>query len=282
MRGHVIPAAEAASLGPADRDLGVDVPDVGRLARCLRCDMWVRTAAPAPDAARWPTLPPLAALPKPRRGKPLHDAILLRLVAIDRAVHFVAFSLIALAVLFLMAKLGTVHSLATDLIRNMNSSVGEAGHGGSWLDHELPKLARLDAGSLRTVLVASVAYAAVEGTEAIGLWFERRWAEYLTVLATAGFLPLEIDELTKRVSVLRVLALVVNLVILVWLVWSKRLFGLRGGAAALHEDTDWATLLGGSDTAPVNRASRKRRAELSGTARGTTMASADEPEHQSA
>jgi hypothetical protein len=54
----------------------------------------------------------------------------------------------------------------------------------------------------------------------------KRWAEYLTAVATAGFLPFEIYELTKQIPVLRVLALVVNMVILVYLVWAKRLFGI--------------------------------------------------------
>ena len=62
--------------------------------------------------------------------------------------------------------------------------------------------------TIRLLLVVAVAYAVVEGTEAVGLWFEKRWAEYLTVLATAGFLPLELHELTVRVTVLRVLALI--------------------------------------------------------------------------
>ena len=41
-----------------------------------------------------------------------------------------------------------------------------------------------------------------------------------------GFLPLEIRELVERVTVLRVGALIVNLALIVWLVWNKRLFGV--------------------------------------------------------
>ncbi len=259
MRGHVAPAAQAARLRAEDHDLGTDTADGWRLARCLRCDMWVRTVPPAAGTARWEELPSIADLPKPRRGRILHDAILLRVVAIDRAVHAVAFSLVAAAVGVLMVNLTSVHDVATTLIRNLNHSVGEASHGpgGSWLDRELPRLARLEPGALRAVLAVSIAYAVVEGTEAYGLWRERRWAEYLTVLATAGFLPLEIHELTQRITVLRVLALVVNVAILVWLVWSKHLFGVRGGPATLAGSTDWPAVLAGSDTAPVNSSGRR-------------------------
>ncbi len=78
-------------------------------------------------------------------------------------------------------------------------------------------------------------YAVVEGVEAVGLWRERRWAEYLTAAATVGFLPFEIIELSKRVTAFRIGALALNLAVLAWLVWNKRLFGIRGGAAALEE-----------------------------------------------
>jgi len=71
----------------------------------------------------------------------------------------------------------------------------------------------------------------------------RRWAEYLTAVATAGFLPLEINELLDRVTILRVLALVHHVAILVWLVWNKHLFGLQGGEATLIEATDWSEIL---------------------------------------
>ncbi len=85
----------------------------------------------------------------------------------------------------------------------------------------------------------------VEAVEAVGLWHERRWAEYLTALATAGFLPFEVDELIKRVTVFRVSALVINGAILVWLVWKKRLFGIGGGVEALrHEEIDRDALFG--------------------------------------
>jgi uncharacterized membrane protein (DUF2068 family) len=66
----------------------------------------------------------------------------------------------------------------------------------------------------------------LEGTEAVGLWKERRWAEYLTAVATAGFLPFEIIELSKKVSPLKVGTFVVNIAILVYLIWAKRLFGV--------------------------------------------------------
>ena len=92
MRGHVAPAARAARLRPDDVTIGVDAADGTRLSRCFRCDMWIRLAVPAGDDIAYDVVPPLDELDLPRRGKPLQDAILLRLVALDRAVHAVIFA----------------------------------------------------------------------------------------------------------------------------------------------------------------------------------------------
>jgi uncharacterized membrane protein (DUF2068 family) len=99
-------------------------------------------------------------------------------------------------------------------------------------------------GTLVVLIVISLVYTVLELVEAIGLWHERRWAEYLTAIATAGFLPFEIIELTRRVTVIRVGALVINLLILFWLLYRKRLFGIAGGGKTLtHERVDPTVLL---------------------------------------
>lgn len=80
----------------------------------------------------------------------------------------------------------------------------------------------------------------------MGLWYQRRWAEYLTFIATALFLPLEVYELTSTVSPFKVTALLINLAIVIYLVSAKRLFGIRGGAAAeranRERDVGWPAL----------------------------------------
>jgi hypothetical protein len=89
-------------------------------------------------------------------------------------------------------------------------------------------------------------YAALEGTEAVGLWLGRRWAEYLTFIATVVFVPYEVWELTKSISWLKILALVINVLIVIYLLYAKRLFGLRGGGKAeraeRERDTGWRAI----------------------------------------
>lgn len=104
----------------------------------------------------------------------------------------------------------------------------------SFFVRELQHVADVKKHTLTVLLTTATFYAVIEGAEAFGLWRQRRRAEYLTAIATAGFLPLEL-ELADRVSIGRVLALVVNLAVLAYLLWAKRLFGLNGGA---HRDED--------------------------------------------
>lgn len=246
MRGHVTPASAAARLRPEDRELGVELADGRRMARCLRCDVWVEGFPPVgDDAAAYEVVPPLSELDKPRRGRPLRDAIVLRVIAIDRALHSLIFGLLAVALIFLDTKLFDLQSFARDAADRLDGVASNTGPHASHdvLSRELHKLANLDRGTVTTLAITATAYAVIEGVEAVGLWLERRWAEYLTVVATAGFLPFEIRELMDRVTVLRLAALVVNVAILVYLLYAKRLFGLRGGAAALHEQIDWDAVL---------------------------------------
>lgn len=73
--------------------------------------------------------------------------------------------------------------------------------------------------------VIAIAYGALEGAEGYGLWRRRRWAEYLTVIATSLLFIPEIYELTKRLSGLKIAALLVNLAIVVYLIVRLRRYG---------------------------------------------------------
>jgi uncharacterized membrane protein (DUF2068 family) len=82
----------------------------------------------------------------------------------------------------------------------------------------------LGAGPRRVQLlgVSAFAYAALFAVEGIGLWLQKRWAEYLTIVATSSLLPLEIYEVINRVTVLRVAVLLSNAAIVAYLVWRVR------------------------------------------------------------
>lgn len=75
------------------------------------------------------------------------------------------------------------------------------------------------------VRFVSLAYAALFTAEGIGLWRERAWAEYLTIVTTLSFLPFEVVEVLRRTSALGVAVLVSNLAVAIYLivcVWRLR------------------------------------------------------------
>jgi uncharacterized membrane protein (DUF2068 family) len=72
--------------------------------------------------------------------------------------------------------------------------------------------------------IGAILYALLEGTEGVGLAMRRRWAEYLTVIATGLLIPYEAYEVIHRATLFKVGALVLNLAVVGYLAYRKRLF----------------------------------------------------------
>ena len=66
------------------------------------------------------------------------------------------------------------------------------------------------------------AYAALFTVEGIGLLMRKRWAEWLTIVATASLIPFEIYEIVKEATALRIATLVVNILVVAYLAWRVK------------------------------------------------------------
>jgi uncharacterized membrane protein (DUF2068 family) len=75
---------------------------------------------------------------------------------------------------------------------------------------------------LRALGIVAFLYAALFLVEGTGLWRGRRWAEYLTVIATCSLVPFEIYELIRQVTWLRTAALVINVAVVIYLIYRLR------------------------------------------------------------
>jgi uncharacterized membrane protein (DUF2068 family) len=75
---------------------------------------------------------------------------------------------------------------------------------------------------LKAASVGTFLYAALLLTEGVGLLLRRRWAEYLTIVATSCLVPLELYEISLGVTVAKIWVLVINIVIVAYLVWEIR------------------------------------------------------------
>jgi uncharacterized membrane protein (DUF2068 family) len=247
--GHVLFGTDAAELRPEDHLLIREEEIRGhpiRFHRCLRCDSWIALPSPADPARQYP--PARGEIVVPLRGKALRDKVVLRVIAIDRVIHFLILMLLGVLVLLIA---NNQHSVRASFYRVVTDLGLGVGGGPVQNDHvgllgEFNKLLSLRSGKLRLVGAAFMVYGAMEGIEAIGLWFAKRWAEYLTFLATTILLPLEVYELVKKVSATKLIGFILNLAVVLYLLYAKRLFGLRGGGKVDEEERakaiSWETL----------------------------------------
>jgi uncharacterized membrane protein (DUF2068 family) len=88
-----------------------------------------------------------------------------------------------------------------------------------WL---LAKLPMVNDRKLKELSVGTFFYAAIFLTEGMGLAFHRRWAEYFTIITTASFLPLEVYEIIRHATLAKEVALVINIVVVLYLVRELR------------------------------------------------------------
>src|ERR1700683_2519168 len=191
------------------------------LGCALNCDSWLAPPRPDPPERKYPS--PREEVELPLRGKAQRDRYVLRLIAIERVFHFLALGAFAAAVLLFANNRAVLNQHFTAILKTLQGGLGgpvaSSTHG---VVHDLRSLFAISITSLYLVGVAIAAYALLEGVEAVGLWLGRRWAEYLTFVATIVFVPYEIYELTKSVTALKAVALVINLAIVAYLLISKR------------------------------------------------------------
>jgi|SRR5689334_4215983 len=96
----------------------------------------------------------------------------------------------------------------------------------------------------------AIAYGSLFGVEGVGLWKGKRWAEYVTVISTGVLIPFEVYELTRRFTLVRVGALVVNIAAVIYLIYR-----LRHPRADSHDPGSSDVALPGS---PIHAAGSRR------------------------
>jgi uncharacterized membrane protein (DUF2068 family) len=198
----------------------------GTAWRCLRCADFI----PGDPGGHGPA----SSAPSVRRGQEVRSALILRVFAIERFVRALAFLGLAYGLWrFRTARQSISASFNRELpiLRELFSQFGYR------IDHS--KLVGLVQHALTlstrsiTLLAAGLAvYAVVEVVEGAGLWLARRWGEYFAMVATSVGLPLEIYDLTRKVTATTLIFFAINLALVLYLVLTKRLFGARGGKHA--------------------------------------------------
>ena len=86
----------------------------------------------------------------------------------------------------------------------------------------LSRLELVHAKELKELSALGTGYAALFLTEGTGLLFRQRWAEWLTIVATSSLLPIELYELVKEFTVIRLLALLINAAVVLYLIYVEQ------------------------------------------------------------
>ncbi len=206
---------------------------LGQVWRCLRCGEFVlgepHGRGHAEDA------------PMIMRGKALRQAIIIRALAAERIFRAVVIALAAYAVWKFRGARGSIQAtLDRDLpiFRAAGFKVDQM-----TIVHELEKALAARPSTLALLTLMLAAYALLEVVEGVGLWLLKRWGEYFAVIATSVFLPLEIHDLAKGITMTRLVTFTINVAAVIYLLISKRLFGLRGGRKAYDEERRGEQLL---------------------------------------
>lgn len=78
--------------------------------------------------------------------------------------------------------------------------------------------------------LTAFAYAALMGAEGLALHFRKPWARWFTIVATASLLPIEVYEIARAVHVVRIVVLLANLAVVVYLWRRTDLFGAESAS----------------------------------------------------
>ena len=122
--------------------------------------------------------------------------------SLDPGIRLIAFFELVKGTLVAIGALGLLTMIHKDVGDSLNEAVLRLRvDPDNWYVHTLiTRLSGTTPRQLEAVSAGSLLYAALRYVEGLGLMWRQRWAAYVTVIATAAFIPLEVVELTRRVS----------------------------------------------------------------------------------
>ncbi len=143
------------------------------------------------------------------------DRTILRLIAIFKLLKAIA--LIAIGI-------GALKLLHRDVFITLEHWIVMSGldPGNRWVERGIEKASNLSHAKVRGLGIVSFIYAGLFLTEGIGLWLMKRWAEWFTIIITSSLVPVEIYELYRHPSASKILVLIINIAVVIYLIYRIR------------------------------------------------------------
>jgi uncharacterized membrane protein (DUF2068 family) len=91
-----------------------------------------------------------------------------------------------------------------------------------YIDTALEKASNLTPDKIKELGLGSMIYAGLFLTEGIGLWLEKNWAEWLTVIITSSLIPIELYGIYRNPTPVKIAVLLINVAIVAYLVYRIR------------------------------------------------------------
>jgi uncharacterized membrane protein (DUF2068 family) len=144
----------------------------------------------------------------------------------DRWIMLIGAFKLAQALLFILLGIGAIRLLHRDLVEIAEHFIYQLrfiNPEGRLVNLILVKVAMIDPHRLRQISAAIFVIAAMDVLEGTGLVLEQAWAEYVTLILTALLLPLELWELVRRLTWMKVGLVAINLAVVVYLLFYVRM-----------------------------------------------------------
>src|SRR6202795_347993 len=143
------------------------------------------------------------------------DRTVIRLIVLFKLVK--AITLIAVGV-------GALKLLHRDMGSTLDHWIAMSGldPGNRWVERGIAKASNLTPARVKDLGIVSFIYAGLFLTEGIGLWLMKRWAEWFTIIITSSLVPVEIYEIHRHPTAIKIFVSLINVVIVAYLVFRVR------------------------------------------------------------
>jgi uncharacterized membrane protein (DUF2068 family) len=141
-----------------------------------------------------------------------------------KVLRFIAFFKFVKALLLILTGIGALHLLHKNIPSVLDHWITVLGVDpeNQYIDKALEKAASLTPHRLKFAGVASFIYAGLFLVEGTGLWREKRWGEWITVVITGSFLPLEVYEIHRDATAAKIAVLIINIAVVAYLLYRIR------------------------------------------------------------
>jgi uncharacterized membrane protein (DUF2068 family) len=150
------------------------------------------------------------------RTDPPRSRRIIRLIALERMVRGVA--LLAAGVYLVTHSHSDLGRLANRVAQRVELDPRRP-----FVHHLIERLHHLHASTVLITGVLALGYGGLELVEGVGLWRDKLWAEFLTVIATSLLVPFEVYELVHKPTLLKAAGIAVNIAIVVYLGYRLRM-----------------------------------------------------------